>query len=630
MAKIILKSEGDKVLGFINNENSSVSNKNLDFIMEKLETGKISKMSLDGNDLTVIIDGNEVVIKDIDSFLDINKKYLKFKEHLIEYVDSERKKDVQRIKKNNKRKVNRKKSVTGKISIIASILLAISAVGLGTEVYRSFDHGRASTAIYEAYNKPTTTENPVIIDYSTMNAKVYTKQDFDETLCTYAESQGVDREKVKLMLFNNNEYSEEKLSKYKTLIDYMAYFTSNGYIIEEANFSRNNQTVIIAHNYAKFVIIPEKIEKIDSIVQINPSGTSGYYCYPFIIDGVKNGNIPNSIIVGSANSSTDFENTNNGNQLESVLNFSLNHSINITSVGILGYNNSGETAFLNAGRILKDYPNIKVRIANVDGYYVTDYITKLNSFLNGQITSYAEEIGALLNSSAEIINIIPSKEGSGISSERITAALKECNYLENVFSNIKRLYSKVSSSQDFMLEAYQSNILDYLAGKISFKELETNYRTNKFDNSSYYQSSKTPNYANNNNYYQGDYYGEEPSTPIIQNPSWLVWNEGVDQENITSIEDGDDSWASYFNDNNTLNNEPVNQGDNSTWIIEDDNINSGEPVVPSEQEFFIDESIINGDEALNNDITPEMPGEEIFIEIPLIDPNYNSDYSKHF
>ena len=213
---------------------------------------------------------------------------------------------------------------------------------------------------------------------------------------------------------------------------------------------------------------------MNSIVQLNPSGTSGYICYENILNDIRNGNIPLSIIVGSANSALDYNNFVNGNLLLKMIKFSLDNNINITNIGSLGYNNSGETAFLNIGNVLIEYPYMNVRIVNLDGFYITNFIEKLNGYLNGLSVENEKEITALLSSNVEVLSIIPQSGGYGISESRPEEALNESLYLENVFKG-NHLVTPVTDYRESLIQAYQLEIIKYLAGQISLNDLRKLY-----------------------------------------------------------------------------------------------------------------------------------------------------------
>ena len=612
MAKLIVKTDGNNITGFLNGDKYALSESNLDFLFEEFETAEIKHATInDNNDVTIIIDDNEILFENFEAFLNTDK-YATFKKHFEDYANKEYEKDLAKAKNRVKnKKINRKKSVKGKVGKAAKLILigilAVGAIKLGSHVYHSFDHGRANASLNEIVATAEPTEIPVIVDYSNFQAKMYTREEFDEIIINYANSKSVSKEKISLLLINNNSYDEARLNRYKTLVDYMAYFNENGYNIEILNAGFNNVSGIYAHNYSRYVILPENIEKIDSIVQINPSGDAGYYCYPDILDDIKSGNIPETIIVGSANSAPDFEHSANGNQLEKILKFSLEHGIKIYNVGVLGYNNSGETAFLNAGKLLEDYPNMFTRIVNLDGYYVTDFINKLNNILNGGTSDYANEINALLSNPIEIVNIIPGAGGYGISDSRPGEALNESKYLENVF-NTTTIITNVASYKDLPNNAYLANVIGYLSGKISANELANNYQNGITiaDGLQTYHptmAASNPSYQGSTSY-QEDYSGngEIDYSALIQNYPWLFGEQGTEPETPTNTEyeDGDNSWASLYTgeEEDTL---PQNE-------------QPEEPLVEPQEEF-----------------TPEIedPWDGYFIEYP-VDQDYNdygSDYS---
>ena len=503
MAKISIKIIEGKYVGFLNDSDKSLSEDNLNFLLNQMVQAKITKATLDGNNLILKIDDNDVIIEDITSFIKIDK-YKDLINHIGNYVEDERKKDTERLRNKPGKKVNRNKSIKSviKYGLAITILMGVAAYSLNKVVENLENSPKENFYKTQTYiEQPVATIDPTIPRYDyNLETKFLSKEEFDEVITSYAKEVGVKSETLQWLLYNNGNHNDEALIRYKTLIDYIKYYSDMGFTIEIIKGSHNNISGILATDYSRYVIIPENIEKMDSLVELNPTATSGYLCYESILNDIRNGNIPTSIIVGTANSALDYTNPVNSNILLKTVKFSLEHNVNINNIGVLGYNNSGETAFLNLGNLLTEYPGLNARIVNLDGYYITNFIEKLNSYLNGNETENDKEIQALLNSNLEVVNIFPQTGCYGVSNERPEEALNESLYLENVFKG-HHIATPVESYKDLPLQAYYSGIIRYLAGQITFEELNKLYTENirenrtyeDIDYNGYYQSNPTYN-----------------------------------------------------------------------------------------------------------------------------------------
>ena len=511
MAKLdILKIDG-KYASFVNDSPKALDEETLNRLIEKMAEATITKATLDGDDLLLIIDGNDVRIKDYSSFLD-DTKYQSFNNHIADYVEKQRKKEQDRIKSEKyKPRINRKKSVSTIIKRTSATIALLGLVSLAaysfSKVVENLENSPKENYYTKVYVEPTAKPTEPILPRPTINVKFYSKEEFNEIVNNYAQESGINPDLIYWMLYNNSNYNEEMLNRYFTLINYIKYLSNEGFSIEIINSGHNSLSGIFATDYSRYVIIPENIEKMNSIVQFNPSGTSGYLCYENVLNDIRNGNIPSSIVVGSANSALDYNNSVNGNLLLKMIKFSLDNNINITNIGSLGYNNSGETAFLNVGNMLIEYPNMNVRIVNLDGFYITDFIEKLNGYLNGLSVENEKEITALLSSNVEVLSIFPQLGGYGISESRPEEALNESLYLENVFKGY-HLATPITDYRETLLQAYQLGVINYLAGQISFDDLRKLYTESIQDNKVY----DSINYHGNNYYSVNPTYNDTSSS----------------------------------------------------------------------------------------------------------------------
>lgn len=524
MSKLVIKNNNGNIEGYLNEYKEPLNNNLLDALFQAMNNRNIDDIAIKNNELTLLIGGNTIVIEDYDAFVK-NTKYPIFIEKCQKKIASKNEENIAKAKK-NKPKVNRKSSVGVEVK---KTIIALALIGAGAITINNLINTKRELELNNANHKEDviatevseiSPEEAEIVPESTpmVDSNLYQaqesyliKESFDATINNYASEKGINPSEISWLLYNNNIYDNERINHFKTLIDYMSYFRNNGYNIEIITTNYGESSGILMHNYSKFIIIPENIENIRSIVQLNPSGTSAYYGYTEILNDIKSGNIPNYILLGTANSEPDFNNYANGNLLKSVLEYTLNKGISIQNIGILGYENSGQSALLNAGKILEDYPYINVRVANLDAFYINNYLSEVNKVLNGEYSAYTSEIRALIDSNAEILNIIPHTAGYGISSTRPNEALTESMNLANIFSNVEIITTNTASYEDFPMEAYRLYVLNYLAGQINKYDIinGTNYfipdvNYNEETNQVEYQASS---YTNNDVINDTIYFG---------------------------------------------------------------------------------------------------------------------------
>ena len=503
MSKLVVSNNNGNFEGYLNNYVTPITGEKLDFLLNAMGDKTIEKASIKDNELLLFYtDGNFIVIEDLDVF-EKNDKYESFILKYQTFIAQNNAKRVAEVKTEPKAKVNRKSSL---VTTISGTILALALIGtVGYTVNHLIDKenddldnnpkGNIEEVIENAPTMPpnwvlapppipptpevistpevtpipevTPTPTPEIIVTPPVDPKV----EFDNLVYNYADSNGVSRDLLNWFLYKNNTYDTARLNHFKTLINYLNYLRNNGYNLEIINSSYTDNSAIYAYDYSKFVIIPENIENMDAIVQLNPSDNSSYYNYDFILNDIKGGNLPNCILTGTANCEVDFENYVNNNSLESIIAFSLNQGVNIQNIGVLGYENSGKTALINAGKVLEDYPNLNMRIVNLDAFYINDYLNDVTNVFNGGYSKYDSEVRALLNSNAKILCIIPHTGGYGISENRPSEALTESMNLASIFNNVYIITTNTANYQNFPNEAYYLNILNYLAGHMYEEEL---------------------------------------------------------------------------------------------------------------------------------------------------------------
>ncbi len=487
MSKLVIKNSNGNLEGYLNEYKMPINSNLLDALFEAMTSREIDKISTDNNKLNLEISGNTIVIEDFAAFVK-SAKYPKFVEKCQEKIASNNRENIAKAKQ-KKARVNRKSSVATEVK---KTIIALALIGAGTVTInnlitsqREFElnnnnHNEEPTYVAEV----TPTPEPAIIEPTEViepnqynpQDEYATKNNFDASINNYASERGITPSEISWLLYNNTTYDNDRINHFKKIIDLISDFRANGYNVELLTTNYGGAGLFI-HNYSRFIIIPENIENMSSIVQINPSENSAYYSYSEIINDIKSGNIPNYILVGSAKPEPDFNNYANSNLLETVLEYMLNKGINIQNIGILGYENSGQSALLNAGRILKDYPYANVRVANLDPFYINNYISEVNKVFSGSYSEYDGEIRTLVNSNAEILSIIPHTSGYGISQNRPNEALTESMNLASILQNVEIITTNTASYEDFPMEAYRLHVLNYLAGQISKYEIinGTNY-----------------------------------------------------------------------------------------------------------------------------------------------------------
>lgn len=487
MSKLVVSNNNGNFEGYLNNYVTPITGEKLDFLLNAMGDKTIEKASIKDNELLLLYtDGNFINIEDLSAF-ENNSKYENFIVKYQDFIAKNNTKTINETKTNPNKKVSRKSSIAATIS---STILALALIGTaGYTVNHLIDKNdekdddiipnnniaeiieTTPSPTIEVTPTPTPEITPTPTPEVTVAPPVDPKVEFDNLVYNYADSNGVSRDLLNWFLYKNNTYDTARLNHFKTLINYLNYLRNNGYNLEIINSSYTDNSAIYAYDYSKFVIIPENIENMDAIVQLNPSDNSSYYNYDFILNDIKSGNLPNCILTGTANCEVDFENYVNNNSLESIIAFSLNQGVNIQNIGVLGYENSGKTALINAGKVLEDYPNLNMRIVNLDAFYVNDYLNDVTNVFNGGYSKYDSEVRALLNSNAKILCIIPHTGGYGISENRPSEALTESMNLASIFNNVYIITTNTANYQNFPNEAYYLNILNYLAGHMYEEEL---------------------------------------------------------------------------------------------------------------------------------------------------------------
>ena len=330
---------------------------------------------------------------------------------------------------------------------------------------------------------PVPTIAPTPVPTATPTPAITTRDGFNNALFEYARSRGIDPSLLDSLLYWNNTFDETRLNYYKDIIEFMVTLKNNSYNIEV--YALNNKAAVIGTaGNGKFVVLPAISKNISSIVQVNPcQGSNSMATYPDILNYVRNGEIPDYMIIGSANCYTDFFNESNGDMLLKMTEFLSNHGYNISRVGVLGYHESGDAALLNAGHILASYPRMLVRVANIDGYNTGNLISEYNKVMYNEDSFYEQEVRGLINGNPEIVMINPKHAGAGIYADRPVAALNESMDLNETYGDVIMITSESENSSVYPQQALYNHILDYLAGNMGWDMLVdgNNYQIPNFE-----------------------------------------------------------------------------------------------------------------------------------------------------
>ena len=208
MAKLdIIKIDG-KYTGFVNNSPKALDEETLNRLIEKMGEATITKVTLDGDDLLLTIDNNDVKINDYSSFLN-DTKYQSLNDHIADYIKTQKEKD--RIKsEKNKPRINRKKSISTTIKRTTAVVAFLGLVSLAAysfnQVVENLEKSPKENYYTKVYVEPTARPSEPILPRPTINVKFYSKEEFNEIVNNYAQETGVNPDLIYWMLYNNNNH----------------------------------------------------------------------------------------------------------------------------------------------------------------------------------------------------------------------------------------------------------------------------------------------------------------------------------------------------------------------------------------------------------------------------------------
>lgn len=367
---------------------------------------------------------------------------------------------------------------------LALFLITCGIILLGTDAYfeikdrndeKNID-GEMATVIMETTPMPTyeseftiisnesSTSGITVVPSTTSTPYIYSNEEISALVLEYARTKNIDENLVKRLIEQNGIYQADRIDYYKKIVDFMAFARDKGFSLDVYAFNKK-AAVICTSNNGRFIVLPAKNE-VHSMVQVCPDKwATSTTAYSEILDHVRNGDFPEYMIMGSSNSEPDFLDNSNGNVLLDTINFMNSMGFNINNLGIMGVGYSGESALLNAGHVLNNYPQLGVRVVGLDSYGLDAINAEIDQWNNNQNTSYGSEIRGLINGNPEIVLVVPSRSGNGISDQRPSEALNQGMSLGDRLGGVTIIASNNTDHNSYYAEAMRKLILDYLAGK---------------------------------------------------------------------------------------------------------------------------------------------------------------------
>lgn len=499
MARFLFKytPENKELYAVCNNQ--IINGKKMEILIDIVSSADILNVKIIDNRIILTYGEDEIIIEDPKLFLQ-DPKYMNLKNKIMEYVQMVRQRT---IAKSQNKSPKKSKSLSTK-NKIKSILLTSLVLGAGLSIKSIINNFNAEPT--EPYIEEQYEEDANIIPDDTVLEilkTTYTREEYLNRIKELIEESEIDPNLILPIAEKDTEFTEEKINEYKNLIEHLKFLIADGYDIELV--ISDNKSAYLGVKNGGFVVTPASYNKINAIVQMIPGCTdaannlsnTSTNAFSFYLNDVRNGKLPDYLVIGSATMFKDLDYKVNGNMLERCTDFAISHGLNIQNIGVMDFSWSGETGMINAGRLSAKHPDINVKVANVDAYYIDAYINNLDSFLNGNKNIYSEPINALIQNGSEIVNIIPYIANySNIPSNRPRNALNQSIYLAQNGHNSHIITSTCNNHSDYPKEAYEAGVLDYLAGKIDIITLAKSGENYFIPNIMYNDATRSWEYKN--------------------------------------------------------------------------------------------------------------------------------------
>ena len=191
----------------------------------------------------------------------------------------------------------------------------------------------------------------------------------------------------------------------------------SNYGIQNEQAVTDTNGVVLGHYYTirggnGGIYIPANISDVSAVVTCLPgcadygphvSGT-GTTQYSEYINEILSGNAPDYIVCFNYDDSTP------GLSLD-VVNAAINNGANITNVGVMDFSWSGQAGMMMGGQVSAQYPNMDVRIANIDAALLDAYNQHVASMQSGNTHSSLDPIRANIDNQVLVVSIIPDECG---------------------------------------------------------------------------------------------------------------------------------------------------------------------------------------------------------------------------
>lgn len=236
----------------------------------------------------------------------------------------------------------------------------------------------------------------------------------------------------------------------------------NGYEINKTITDESGN--ILGHYYTdKYnngsIYVPINIENVDSVVCCLPgqNGT-GNLVYSDVIKNIKAGDAPDYILCFNPNPEST-------NLCLDVVNAANNNGANIKNAGVMDFSLSGNAGMVMGGKVSSQYPDIDVRIANIDADQLNIYNDHVDSYQNGNGKYDVDAIEANINNQVTVLTVLPDNT-------RYATEFKkdQCIRFNESRHNSYLIRSDVTDHGTHRTQFIANDGLDWLAGKEELKD----------------------------------------------------------------------------------------------------------------------------------------------------------------
>lgn len=230
-------------------------------------------------------------------------------------------------------------------------------------------------------------------------------------------------------------------------------------------------TAYLMYNYYKnagrdvgAVYIPPSLSDVDALVGFHPGMRGGSQgneyslwgteCYKeYIDDIIVTGNAPKNTIIVFADNMKDTKTVLNVTEL------AIEQGIELKNVGVIDFSYSGQTGMQVGGNIAYAYPDLEVRIANIDSHMLDGYYNDVVSHNKGK---FNKGVAGNIDNKVLVMSLVPDKATYEVEENIKAAALNiaKNGHLSYLLTN--SLNNHAAVRDEFL---YKMKGVEFLVGK---------------------------------------------------------------------------------------------------------------------------------------------------------------------